>query len=440
METSSKSNIRVLMFPWLAYSHIHAFLELAKKLSKRNFYIYLCSTPANLAYIKEKEPSVEFVELHLPSLPELPPHYHTTKGLPRHLLSNLMEALDMSSCSFSGILTALKPDLLISDFLQPWAPAKALSLKIPTVLFMVSAAMPYCFLLDLVKISGSTALPLRSNYPHEYDYENDDLTLQDRLLQCLEGSSNLMLIRSLRELEGKYVDELSVLAMKKIVLVGPLVQELSEEENEKTEIIEWLNKKDPCSVLFVSFGSECYLSREDREELAHGLLLSNVSFIWVLRFPQGEKISAEEALPEGLVEMVGEKGLFIEDWAPQKRILDHPSIGGFLSHCGWGSIMESMKTGVPIIAMPMHVDQPCNAKLLQEVGVALEIKREQNGKLGREEVAKVVREVAVEETGEQVRRKVRELRERIRGKEDEDMDEVVNELVKLCGREAKKPL
>uniref|UniRef100_B9HL29 Glycosyltransferase N-terminal domain-containing protein n=1 Tax=Populus trichocarpa TaxID=3694 RepID=B9HL29_POPTR len=336
METSSKSNIRVLMFPWLAYSHIHAFLELAKKLSKRNFYIYLCSTPANLAYIKEKEPSVEFVELHLPSLPELPPHYHTTKGLPRHLLSNLMKALDMSSCSFSGILTALKPDLLISDFLQPWAPAKALSLKIPTVLFMVSAAMPYCFLLDLVKISGSTALPLRSNYPHEYDYENDNLTLQDRLLQCLEGSSNLMLIRSLRELEGKYVDELSVLAMKKIVLVGPLVQELSEEENEKTEIIEWLNKKDPCSVLFVSFGSECYLSREDREELAHGLLLSN---------------------------------------------------------------------------------------LLQEVGVALEIKREQNGKLGREEVAKVVREVVVEETGEQVRRKVRELRERIRGKEDEDMDE-----------------
>jgi hypothetical protein len=46
----------------------------------------------------------------------------------------------------------------------------------------------------------------------------------------------------------------------------------------------------------------------------------------------------------------------------------------------------------------------------------------------------------VEETGEQVRRKVRELRESIRGKEDEDMDEVVNELVKLCGREANKPL
>ncbi|KAB5544049.1 hypothetical protein DKX38_012161 [Salix brachista] len=256
MDTATTSSIRVLMFPWLAYSHIHPFLELAKKLSKRNFCIYLCSTPANLACIKEKEPSVEFVELHLPSLPELPPHSHTTKGLPRHLLSSLMKALDMSRPSFSEILGALKPDLLISDFLQPWAPAKALSLNIPTVLFMVSAAMPYCLLLDLVKISGSTALPLRSNHVHGYNYENDDLTLQDRVLQSLEGSCNLMLIRSLRELEGKYVGELSVQAMKKIVLVDPLVQELSEEEDEKTEIMEWLNKKDPRqSCLFHSAAS-----------------------------------------------------------------------------------------------------------------------------------------------------------------------------------------
>ncbi|KAJ6428828.1 hypothetical protein OIU84_020475 [Salix udensis] len=346
MDTATNSSIRVLMFPWLAYSHIHPFLELAKKLSKRNFCIYLCSTPANLACIKEKEPSVEFVELHLPSLPELPPHSHTTKGLPRHLLSSLMKALDMSRRSFSEILGALKPDLLISDVLQPWAPAKALSLNIPTVLFM------------------------RSNHVHGYDYENDDLTLQNRLLQSLEGSCNLMLIRSLRELEGKYVGELSVQAMKKIVLVGPLVQELSEEEDEKTEIMEWLDKKDPRSVLFVSFGSECYLSREDREELAHGLQLSNVSFIWVIRFPdQGEKIS-----------------------------------------------------------------------FYKKLALLWKSKREQDGKLGREEVAKVVREVVVEETGEQVRRKARELGERIKGKDDEEMDEVVRELVKLCGWEANKPL
>uniref|UniRef100_A0A6N2LSH2 Uncharacterized protein n=1 Tax=Salix viminalis TaxID=40686 RepID=A0A6N2LSH2_SALVM len=92
MDTATSSSIRVLMFPWLAYSHIHPFLELAKKLSKRNFCIYLCSTPANLACIKEKEPSVEFVELHLPSLPELPPHSHTTKGLPRHPPEQLDES------------------------------------------------------------------------------------------------------------------------------------------------------------------------------------------------------------------------------------------------------------------------------------------------------------------------------------------------------------
>ncbi|CAK7325304.1 unnamed protein product [Dovyalis caffra] len=432
MDATNMSKIRVLMFPWLAYSHIQSFLELAKKLSKRNFYIYLCSTPANLAHIKVKEPSIQLVELLLPSTPELPPHHHTTKGLPRHLLSNLMKALDFSSCSFSEILTRLKPDLLISDFLQPWAPAKALTLNIPTVQFMVSGAMPYCHLLNILKKSG-TALPLRSNYIHERVYDSDSLTLGDRPLLCLEGSSNVMLIRSFRELEGKYIDELSVQAMKKIVLVGPLVQDPSEEENEKTEIIEWLNKKNPSSVLFVSFGSECYLSKEDKEELAHGILLSNVSFIWVLRFPQGEKISAEEALPEGIT---GEKGLIIEGWAPQKRILSHPSIGGFLSHCGWASIMESMKFGVPIVAMPMHVDQPSNAKLLEEVGIGLKIKREPSGKIEREEVAKVVREAMLEEPGGPVRRKSRELSDGMKDKGDEDIGEVVKELVKLCGLEA----
>jgi hypothetical protein len=84
-------SISVLMLPWIAHGHISPFLELAKKLTKRNFHIFFCSTPINLRPIKEKLPqkyslSIQFVELHLPSLPELPPHYHTTNGLPPHLM------------------------------------------------------------------------------------------------------------------------------------------------------------------------------------------------------------------------------------------------------------------------------------------------------------------------------------------------------------------
>ncbi|RVW86828.1 Cyanidin-3-O-glucoside 2-O-glucuronosyltransferase [Vitis vinifera] len=67
--------------------------------------------------------------------------------------------------------------------------------------------------------------------------------------------------------------------------------------------------------------------------------------------------------------------MVVEGWAPQKKILGHTSIGGFVSHCGWSSIMESIKFGVPIVAIPMQIDQPFNAKLLEAVGVGVEVKK-----------------------------------------------------------------
>ena len=119
---SRHSSISVLMFPWLAHDHISPFLDLAKKLTNRNFHVYFCSTPINLGPIKQNlsekhSQSIQLVEIHLPSLPDLPPHYHTTNGLPPHLISTLKTALDMASTNFNTILKKLKPDLVIYDFL-----------------------------------------------------------------------------------------------------------------------------------------------------------------------------------------------------------------------------------------------------------------------------------------------------------------------------------
>lgn len=91
-------SISVVMLPWLAYGHLSPFLEMAKKFSRRNFYIYFCSPPVNLRFIQgklteEDSHSIKLVELHLPSMPELPPHYHTSKDLPPHLMSTLKKGL-----------------------------------------------------------------------------------------------------------------------------------------------------------------------------------------------------------------------------------------------------------------------------------------------------------------------------------------------------------
>ncbi|THF97996.1 hypothetical protein TEA_007545 [Camellia sinensis var. sinensis] len=103
--------------------------------------------------------------------------------------------------------------------------------------------------------------------------------------------------------------------------------------------------------------------------------------------------------------------MVVEGWAPQLKILLHPSIGGFVSHCGWSSVMEGMKFGSPIIAMPMHLDQPVNARLVEEIGVGMEAVRDKNRVLDRKNVAEVIQKVVVEDGGEAVRSKARELSE-----------------------------
>ncbi|KAL7252771.1 hypothetical protein ACSBR1_007356 [Camellia fascicularis] len=174
------------------------------------------------------------------------------------------------------------------------------------------------------------------------------------------------------------------------------------------------------------------MSKDEIEEIAHGLELSKVNFIWVVRFPVGEKVEIEEALPKGFLERIGERGMVVEGWAPQARILTHSSIGGFVSHCGWNSVMESLKFGVPIVAMPMHYDQPFNARLVEEIGAAVEVNRDINGRLNREDIAQVIRTVVVEKSGEDIRIKAREYSEKIRMKGEEEIDEVVEELLQLC--------
>lgn len=185
--------------------------------------------------------------------------------------------------------------------------------------------------------------------------------------------------------------------------------------------------------MFVSFGSEYFLSKEEIEDIALGLELSGVNFIWVVRFPCGAKAKVDEELPKSFLERTKERAMVIEGWAPQMKILGHPSIRGFVSHCGWSSVMESMKLGVPIIAMPMHLDQPLNARLVEDVGIGLEVRINKCGRIQREEMARVIKEVVMEKDGGKIKRKTREMGEAIKGKGDEEIEWVADELIHLCG-------
>lgn len=180
-----------------------------------------------------------------------------------------------------------------------------------------------------------------------------------------------------REIEGEFVnllEEDKLTNADKHWAIGPLTPVSIPERktpNPNSVCLEWLDKQRPKSVIFVSFGTSTCFTDEEVEEIALGLERSGQNFLWVIRYAdRADNFEGEDRkvrLPEGFQERVEGRGLVIRDWAPQLEVLGHPSTGGFLSHCGWNSCMESISMGIPIAGWPMHSDQPLNAYLVAEI-------------------------------------------------------------------------
>ncbi|XP_073283704.1 UDP-glycosyltransferase 86A1-like [Primulina huaijiensis] len=120
---------------------------------------------------------------------------------------------------------------------------------------------------------------------------------------------------------------------------------------------QWLETKRPGSVVYVSFGSLVQISKQVIEEIAYGIILSEVNFIWVFR-------DDHKILPHGFEDAFSEDRGLIIPWCDQISVLSHPAVGGFFTHCGWNSILESIWCGVPMICYPITFDQPTNRKLV----------------------------------------------------------------------------
>ncbi|XP_047321001.1 UDP-glucosyltransferase 29-like [Impatiens glandulifera] len=459
------SILKIVMLPWLAHGHISPYLELAKNLAKRNCEIYICSTQVNLNSIKNKVSeinqffnpsfnSIHLIEIQIPFHPDLPPHHHTTNGLPPHLIPTLMKAFSMVIPSFSQTLKTLNPDLVLYDVFQPWASKLAASLSIPAVEFNTTCAAMICYGYHRSENPNSTDFPYPELNPRGsywvrkmnemFSSPPDGNEDESSPLESHKRSCQIILTKSFLEIEEKYLDYGSTLLGKRIIPAGALVPDPGcggdDIVDMSKNVMEWLEKKGKSSTIFVSFGSECYLSREEMEEVAYGLEESMVNFIWVLRFPKEEKrtIRFDESIPKGFLQRVGDRGLLVETWAPQARILAHENIGGFVSHCGWGSIMEAMGFGVPIIGMPMQFDQPINLKVIVEARAGMEVVRDEAGMLDRRAIARVIREVVLgDELGKQIRNGAKEIREKLKMKGGVEMDRVVEELMIVCGKNNK---
>ncbi|KAL5992502.1 hypothetical protein ACLOJK_013421 [Asimina triloba] len=169
--------------------------------------------------------------------------------------------------------------------------------------------------------------------------------------------------------------------------------------------LDWLDKKAPRSVVYVNYGSITVMTGSQLQEFAWGLANSNYQFLWIVR---PDLVMGESAvLPQEFLDATKDRGL-LASWCPQEQVLAHPSIGGFLTHCGWNSMLESVCGGVPMICWPFFAEQQTNCRYAcTEWGIGMEIDND----VKRDEVQSLVRELMDGEKGKMIKRRAMELKE-----------------------------
>ncbi|PIM99809.1 hypothetical protein CDL12_27691 [Handroanthus impetiginosus] len=204
-----------------------------------------------------------------------------------------------------------------------------------------------------------------------------------------------------------------------VYLIGPLVGESNAKNGGvEHECLKWLDLQPRKSVIFLCFGRRGLFSAEQIKEMAIGLENSGHRFLWSVRSPPGKPNLAaadepdlDELLPEGILERTKDRGFVIKTWAPQKEVLSHDAVGGFVTHCGRSSILEAVSFGVPMIGWPIYAEQRMNRVfIVEEMKVALPLEEEADGFVTATELEKRVRQLMESETGRAVRQRVAELK------------------------------
>lgn len=212
-------------------------------------------------------------------------------------------------------------------------------------------------------------------------------TFREQLETILQEPNPTVLINTFDALEPEALRAVDKLHM---IGIGPLVPSAYLDGKDPSDTcfgadmfqgsddyIEWLNSKPKSSVVYVSFGSISVLSKIQMEELARALLDCGHPFLWVIRVPEkGQELKEEDEL--SCREELEQKGMIVP-WCSQIEVLTHPSLGCFVSHCGWNSSLESLVSGVPVVAFPQWTDQGTNAKLIEDmwkIGIRVTVNKE----------------------------------------------------------------
>ncbi|GLJ19514.1 hypothetical protein SUGI_0352360 [Cryptomeria japonica] len=302
-QNNRDEQLHVLMFPWLAHGHISAYAELSIRLAQQGTKVFFFSTPLNIAKIKplfesRQIPSIQLLELPLPKVAGLPPEIESTSDLPMHLIPLFTAAVDGLEAPIEKHLAEICPDCVIFDFVQWWAGRAATKNGAASIAFSTFGAAFISWGMHPVWRQFRNGLTAEDLVKEPRDYPSRSVTLRlyeaagalfvhsapepgavsfpERSLRGIDACDSVA-VKTCAELEGKYVEYFGKVTGKPVVPLGPLLSLHVSGRIPDSDEMTWLDKQSPSSVVYVSFGSQCFLSREQIAEVALGLEASSPS-------------------------------------------------------------------------------------------------------------------------------------------------------------------
>ncbi|XP_022136181.1 UDP-glycosyltransferase 79B30-like [Momordica charantia] len=445
MAASPMETLHIAMYPWFALGHLTPFLHLSNKLAKKghkiSFFIPTKTLP-KLQPLNLFPNLITLIPITIPHVDGLPPAVETTSDVPYPLHTLIMTAMDRTEPELKLLLQAHRPHIILFDFTH-WLPRLARQLGIKSIHYCVTSAAMIGYTLtpsrqfskdelteeDLIQPPigyPSSTINLHLHEARAFASKRkwkfgSDILFYDRQFISFSDCDAIG-FRTCHEIEGDFVTYLQKEFKKPILLSGPVLPEpLATNLEEKLET--WLSGFEEGSMIYCAFGSECTLKKEQFQELLLGFELSGMPFFAALKPPFGED-TIEAALPAEFARRVGGRGVVFGGWVQQERILEHPCVGCFVTHCGSGSLSEALVNKCQLVLLPQVGDQIINARMMgRNLGVGVEVEKgEEDGWFSKESVCKAVKIVMDEgnEIGKQVRRSHAQIRDLLLKKDLEE--------------------
>uniref|UniRef100_A0A1D1YS43 Glycosyltransferase n=1 Tax=Anthurium amnicola TaxID=1678845 RepID=A0A1D1YS43_9ARAE len=455
MSSMGEQKLHFVLVPLMAQGHVIPMVDLARLLAERGALVSLIATPHNLSRVRAAADSagaaglpIRFVPIPFPCAEVgLPEGCENIDLLPTNAQGH--NFFDANRLMRDPLQRHLRdnpplPDCVVSDFCLPWTRDVADEFGVPRFIFYPICCFTLLCQHNLThhgaydKVADAMEPVLVPDVPHRVEitmaqapgfFPGDDWKEFNGEFDAAQQTCDGTIVNTFAGLEPLYIEAFGRARGKKTWAVGPVslcnkddVDKVSRGDKASVDVemcMSWLDSMKPRSVLYVSFGTLVRTPLSQAVEIGMALEASGHPFVWTIK--AGEQYAeVEQWLADGFEERTKDRAIIIMGWAPQVMILSHPSVGGFLTHCGWNSSMEAITAGVPMITWPALVDQFLNQRFMVDVlQVGVEVGLKDPGWWGIENRDPLVKREVVEKAverlmdrgadGEQRRARAREL-------------------------------